>query len=96
MSAEALCEGGLFVYSQKMFYVYVLKSEVADEIYTGLTNNLDRRLSEHNSGHSSHTRKFIPWKLVNYIAFADKQSAEQFEAYLKSGSGRAFARKHFL
>lgn len=96
MSAEALCEGGLFVYNRKMFYVYVLKSEVTDEIYTGLTSNIERRLAEHNSGHSKHTRKFKPWRLVNYTAFADKLSAEKFEAYLKSGSGRAFSRKHFL
>jgi len=96
MSAEASREGGLFVYNRKMFYVYVIKSEIADEIYTGMTNNIERRLSEHNSGHSRHTMKFKPWRLVNYIAFADKQSAEKFEAYLKSGSGRAFARKHLL
>jgi putative endonuclease len=43
---------------------------------------------------SSHTAKYKPWRLVTYIAFADKPKAEAFERYLKSGSGHAFARKH--
>ena len=48
---------------------------------------------EHNAGKSSHTSKYVPWKLVTYIAFSDDQKAEAFERYLKSGSGHAFAKK---
>jgi predicted GIY-YIG superfamily endonuclease len=54
-----------------------------------------RRLSEHNSGKSRHTVKFRPWELSAYIAFPDLPRALSFERYLKSGSGRAFAKKHF-
>jgi predicted GIY-YIG superfamily endonuclease len=75
-------------------YVYLLESTaVPGERYIGLTNDLRSRLSEHNAGKSSHTAKFRPWRLVTYIAFSSRRSAEEFERYLKSGSGHAFARK---
>jgi putative endonuclease len=59
----------------------------------GMTIDLKQRLSEYNQGKSSHTTKFSPWKLITYIAFTDRSKAEDFERYLKSGSGHAFARK---
>ena len=61
----------------------------------GLTVDLRRRLGEHNSGKSPHTAKFKPWRLVTYVAFSDERSAGHFERYLKSGSGHAFANRHF-
>jgi predicted GIY-YIG superfamily endonuclease len=60
-----------------------------------VTSDLRARVAEHNNGKSSHTAKYRPWKLVTYIAFSDRRQAESFEAYLKSGSGHAFARKRF-
>ena len=79
-----------------MTFVYVLQSEIEPEAYyVGLTNDLTRRLEEHNSGKSIHTNKFRPWKLVVSNGFADPAKAAQFERYLKSGSGRAFAKCHF-
>jgi predicted GIY-YIG superfamily endonuclease len=54
---------------------------------------LKRRLPEHNAGKSAHAAKFKPWKLVWYCAFPDKMRALEFEKYLKSHSGRAFAKK---
>ena len=78
-----------------MHYVYMLQSEAdPDRFYVGLTTDLKRRFDEHNSGKSIHTNKYIPWKLVTYIAFSDRKKAEKFQKYLKSGSGRSFARKH--
>lgn len=79
-----------------MHYVYILKSQNFNQIYTGLTKDLETRLKAHNSGKSSHTKKFKPWELVIYIAFENQQAAEEFERYLKTGSGIAFARRHFL
>jgi len=77
-----------------MYYVYLLQSElVANQRYVGITSNLRKRLSDHNAGKSPHTSKYTPWKLVTYVAFSDRQKAEAFERYLKSGSGHAFARK---
>lgn len=75
-------------------YVYLLKSEAApDQRYVGLTEDLKKRLRQHNAGQSPHTSKYRPWKLVTYIAFSDRAKAEAFEHYLKSGSGHAFASK---
>ncbi len=77
-----------------MRYVYLLQSEaVVDQRYIGVTSDLKQRLAEHNAGKSSHTSKYVPWKLVTYVAFSDERKAETFERYLKSGSGHAFARK---
>ena len=59
----------------------------------GATADLKRRIPEHNAGKSTHTAKFKPWKLVWYCAFPDKYKALEFEKYLKSHSGRAFAKK---
>jgi predicted GIY-YIG superfamily endonuclease len=47
----------------------------------------------HNAGGSVHTSKYKPWGLVSYHAFADERRAREFEFYLKSGSGKAFANK---
>jgi len=57
--------------------------------------SIKRRFAEHNAGESTHTAKFLPWQLITYVAFSDYQKADKFEAYLKSGSGRTFARRHF-
>jgi predicted GIY-YIG superfamily endonuclease len=78
-----------------MTYVYLLRSRShPDQTYVGLTRDLRKRLAEHNSGRSPHTSKFVPWRLVAYVAFAGRTQAERFEDYLKSGSGRAFATRH--
>lgn len=77
-----------------MHYVYLLCSlSTPAQTYIGCTSDLKDRLQTHNSGGSPHTSKYIPWKLVTYIAFDNKQLAIDFEAYLKTGSGQAFARK---
>jgi predicted GIY-YIG superfamily endonuclease len=74
-------------------YVYILQSvTVRDHFYTGITDDLDTRLSTHNSGAVSHTAKYRPWRIKSYVAFSDEARALAFEKYLKSGSGRAFAK----
>jgi putative endonuclease len=79
-----------------MKYVYMLQSETfPDRYYVGCTHDLKKRFGEHNRGESIHTKKFMPWKLVGYIAFSNDEKAEKFETYLKTASGRAFAKKHF-
>jgi putative endonuclease len=77
-----------------MKYVYLLQStNFPNETYIGLTDDLRTRFSEHNKGRSSHTDKYKPWRLVTHIAFSDHRRAIEFERYLKSASGRAFANK---
>jgi putative endonuclease len=79
-----------------MYYVYMLQSiPVPDRHYVGLTEDLKQRFKQHNGGESTHTNKFVPWALLGYIAFSDKDKAQAFEGYLKTASGRAFAKKHF-
>ena len=78
----------------KMWYVYIIRSVCSPEQeYVGATADLKRRMLEHNAGKSAHTSKFKPWELVWYCAFPDKYKALGFEKYLKSHSGRAFAKK---
>ena len=80
-----------------MYYVYILRSvSFPDETYTGITQDLRQRLSDHNAGKSPHTSKFMPWTIACYFAFPGKTTAYGFETYLKSHSGRAFARKRLL
>ena len=77
-----------------MKYVYIIES-IADpeRHYTGITEDLKVRLVRHNAGEVPHTSKFKPWRLNTYIAFSDQGRAVAFEKYLKSSSGRAFAKK---
>ena len=79
-----------------MKYVYLLKSVIEPgKKYVGITSDLNTRLKEHNAGKSPHTAKFEPWKIVVAIRFTDNRKAEAFEKYIKSGSGCAFAKRHF-
>jgi putative endonuclease len=88
----ALAKEGLI----PMHYVYCIRSINAPEKkYTGLTIDLKVRMRQHNAGQSPHKKKYAPWKLEAYFAFEDQRRAEDFEKYLKSGSGHAFAKKHF-
>jgi len=81
---------------QQLHTVYILVSlSHPSAHYTGITQNLEERLAKHNDGGCPHTAKFRPWRIETSIAFSDPQKAILFEAYLKSGSGREFARRHF-
>jgi putative endonuclease len=76
------------------YYVYILRSEKSPEhFYVGFTENLDARVKAHNFGQVPHTSKYRPWNVKTAIAFADRQRAVDFESYLKTPSGRAFAKK---
>ncbi len=80
-----------------MWYVYIIRSiGFPDQEYTGVTEDLKRRIPDHNAGKSAHTAKYKPWNLLWYCAFPDKLQALEFERYLKSHSGRAFAKKRLL
>jgi len=77
-------------------YVYILVSESNPERrYTGVTDNLDSRLKAHNAGQLPYTSRHKPWFIDIAIAFRSRRKARDFEIYLKSHSGRAFASKHF-
>ena len=78
-----------------MKYVYILQSLDGEHFYIGITDDVPSRLTKHNAGEVPHTSKFRPWRLRTYTAFSNEKLAIAFEKYLKSGSGRAFAKKHF-
>ena len=79
-----------------LYYVYLLKSsKFPEKIYIGYTVNINKRLVAHNEGESIYTAKYMPWILYGYFAFKEKSKAIAFEKYLKSGAGKAFAKKHF-
>jgi len=75
-------------------YVYSIQTADKQHIYVGVTNNLKRRIEEHNEGHSIHTNKYKNWELLSFTGFRNRKRAEEFEQYLKTQSGRAFAKKH--
>ena len=76
-----------------MKYVYILQSKDGAHFYVGVTDDLRARLAKHNAGEVAHSSKHKPWRLKTYIAFSDGQRAHSFERYLKTASGRAFAKK---
>jgi len=79
-----------------MFYAYILLSvSHPSEHYRGHTAELKQRVLDHNAGKCPHTSDLRPWKVKFYAAFDSMPLAQQFERYLKSGSGHAFAKRHF-
>ena len=81
---------------QAMYYVYILYSPKSKDFYYGFTKDLRKRLVEHNGEKSKATKPFIPWRLVYYSAFEEERLAKDFEKYLKTGSGKAFAYKRLV
>lgn len=82
-----------------MYYVYILKSEISGQWYTGSTGNLRKRLSQHNLGQSSWTKGGVPWKLIYYEAGLSEEDARAREKFLKSGAGKKYLKnrlKRFL
>jgi predicted GIY-YIG superfamily endonuclease len=80
-----------------MFYVYILGSKkFPRQIYKGFSTDLKERLRRHNAGESLYTNKYRPWELIFYAAFKNKETAKNFEKYLKSASGIAFLRKRLI
>ena len=81
---------------QNFYYVYILIDTTTEtHHYVGSTQDLQARLDKHNAGEVPHTSKFKPWRIQTAIAFDSKEKAIAFEAYLKTGSGRSFAKRHF-
>lgn len=78
-----------------MYYVYILKCNNGKP-YIGCTEDLKERVERHNKGYVPATKPLLPITLTAYFAFSNKYTAFNFEKYLKSGSGRAFAEKHFF
>ncbi|MBK7288955.1 MAG: GIY-YIG nuclease family protein [Chitinophagaceae bacterium] len=73
-----------------MIFVYAIKSLSRNYLYVGMTNNLERRIAEHNNGENKSTKAYRPFKLIYSETFPDRISARAKEKYLKSGIGKEF------
>lgn len=79
-----------------MKHVYLLESlKDPRRRYRDLTDDVRIRLKRHNDGEVPSTRPYRPWRLVVSLHFEEDSKAAAFEQYLKSGSGHAFAERHF-
>jgi len=78
-----------------IYYIYVLKSQSANKSYVGMTNNLRRRLDEHNSGKHFYTKRHMPWTMIYNERYDNLVEARIREKYLKTVSGRRFLKKLF-
>ena len=76
-----------------MFYVYSIKSRERNYIYVGLTEDIDRRINEHNSGKNKTTRSYKPFELIYAEQFRTRTEARRREKYLKAGSGKEFLKR---
>ncbi len=85
---------GTPVMKAKFFYTYIIQSsERGEHFYSGFTEDLDDRLKHHNSGAVPSTAPYCPWRYKTVVAFTDRDQALAFERYLKTQSGRVFAKK---
>ncbi|MCL6097413.1 MAG: GIY-YIG nuclease family protein [Bacteroidetes bacterium] len=75
------------------YFIYILKSLNFVKTYVGMTNDLERRLSEHNSGKSIYTRKFKPWKIIYTEEYGTIEEARNKEKYYKTSAGRIQLKK---
>ena len=79
-----------------MWFVYFLKSIPKDYLYIGSTDNLEQRLSEHNSGLVQSAKAYKPLNLEAYVAVRTEMKARELEHYFKTGSGKAILKKRLL
>jgi len=79
-----------------MYYVYAIKSQIDGRVYIGFSDDVHVRIKAHNAGRSIYTSRYKPWVLIFYSAFEEEKTAQRFEHYLKSHSGKSFANKHLL
>ena len=76
------------------FFVYILFSDTHNRYYVGMTNNLNRRLKQHNSNKVLSTKAFSPWMVIHTEVFQTRIEARQREKYLKSAAGRRWRKNN--
>jgi len=77
-----------------MCFTYVLFSKGFGRCYVGISDDVDKRMVEHNSGKTKSTKAFVPWHLVHIEAYSSKVEARKREKYLKSAAGRRWRKKN--
>lgn len=77
----------------KKYYAYVLKSKVDGRLYKGHSEDVEKRLKQHNLGKTKSTRAYRPWELVYFEEFDSREEAITRESYFKTGIGREFLKR---
>ncbi|MEJ5261160.1 MAG: GIY-YIG nuclease family protein [Ignavibacterium sp.] len=75
------------------YYLYILKSEIQEKYYTGISNNVERRLEFHNTLEKGFTSRYRPWKIVYKKEFGSKEEARRYERKIKSWKSKAMIEK---
>ena len=78
------------------WFVYILQSSLKKFVYVGSTNNLVRRLRQHNDGDVQSTKAYRPLEIVAYVAVSTEKKARELERYFKTGSGKAILKRRIL
>lgn len=73
-----------------MYFVYILQSKVDASFYIGYTENLERRVQQHNNGESAYTSRKMPWDVVYFEEFPEKSDAIKREKFLKAQKNKSF------
>ena len=79
---------------EKEFFVYILFSDTFEKFYVGMTNDLTRRLRQHNTNQVLSTKAYAPWSIVYNETFETRAEARQREKYLKSAAGRRWRKNN--
>lgn len=77
-----------------MYFVYILKSCEYQKSYIGITDDLERRLSQHNSRYYTYTKRYLPWEIIYIENFSTRLKAREREKYFKTSSGRRWLRNN--
>lgn len=78
-----------------LYFVHILKSLSSKKSYVGVSNDITRRLTEHNSGKNFYTKRHLPWKIAHLEEFGNFKEAREREMWFKTTSGRRFLKKIF-
>ena len=79
-----------------MYLVYILKSVKFRKTYTGITDNLQRRLDQHNNGNSEYSSRYLPWEILYKETVLDRNAARMRERYFKSAAGRRWIKRNLF
>ncbi len=79
-----------------MFYTYAIKSIVRNYLYVGLTNNIARRIDQHQDGREQTTAAYRPFRLILTEEYKTRAEARKREKCLKSGIGKEWLKNNFI
>ena len=79
-----------------MYYVYILLNEAKTRSYTGVADDVNKRLAEHNAGRVKSSRPYRPYRIIHAESFETLKEARQKERFYKSTTGRRKLKEMFF